>query len=141
MAGDRDVHLKAAIEAAKQQYDRDNPPGPDALPRDQWQVVPDEGHRAYFTEAEVARGGEIFLPPQEAAAFARELYADPEGFFLPEDALSALSMLSEDMAERVRLLLHETQEQANGRVEEFRARLGTWHVRGSPRDDFPTKDS
>lgn len=142
MSSEHDEQLRAAIEAAKQQYDRDHPPGPDVLPRDQWSVVPeDEGHRPCFSEDEVARASETFLPPEEARAFARELYADEAGFFLPEDALTALSLLSPDVAERVRSLLRETQEQANERIEEFRGRLARWHAQGSPSDDFPVRDS
>jgi hypothetical protein len=132
--------LRAAIQAAKEQFDRDHPPGPDVLPRDQWSVVPDEGHRAYFTEAEIARAGAVFLPPDEARAYARELYAEGGGFFLPEDALSALSLLSAELAERVRGLLRETPEQAQERMEEFRTRLAHWHDQGSPADGFREKD-
>lgn len=134
-----DERLRATIQAEKDQFDRDHPPGPDVLPRDQWTVVPDEGHRAWFTEDEVARSGEVFAPPEEARAFARELYADGTGFFLPEDALTALSLLSAELAERVRMLLAETQEQADERVDEFRRRLARWHAQGSPADDFPEK--
>ncbi|HEX2081703.1 MAG TPA: hypothetical protein VHG08_28625 [Longimicrobium sp.] len=137
----KDEGLRAAIEAGKEQFDRDHPPGPDVLPRDQWKVVPDDGHRAYFTEDEIARAGAVFLPPAEARAYARELYADGSGFFLPEDALSALSLISPELAERVRLLMRETHEQARDRVEEFRTRLALWHDRGSPADGFPDKES
>lgn len=141
MPGDDAERLRAAIEDAKQQYDRDHPPGPDVLPRDQWAVVPgDEGHRAIFTEDEVARAGEVFLPPDEARAFARELYEDEVGFFLPDDALTALSLLSAEVAERVRLLLRETRQQADARVEEFRGRLARWHAQGSPRERFPARE-
>jgi hypothetical protein len=135
-----DESLQAAIEAAKREYDRNNPPGLDVLPRDDWSAVPDdEGHRAYFTEAEVARSGEVFLPADAARAFARELYESEGGFFLPEDALSALSLLSDDLAQRVRLLLRESPEQASERIEEFRSRLARWHDQGSPMDGFPEK--
>lgn len=133
--------MQSAIEQGRRQYDIENPPGPDVLPRDQWAAVPDdEGHRPYFTEDEVARSGELFSPPEEARAFAHDLYAQEVGFFLPDDALSALSLLSEDLAERVRLLLRETQEQASDRVEEFRRRLTIWHARGSPGDEFPQRE-
>jgi hypothetical protein len=138
MNGSERDALQAAVEAAKRRYDEENPPGPDVLPRDQWQVVPDAGHRPYFTEKEVARAGSLFLPPDESAAFARALYEE-EGFFLHEDHLSALSLLSEDLAERVRVLLQETAEQAKERVEEFRQRLAAWHAGGSPHDEFPQR--
>lgn len=142
MQKDRDDEgLRAAIHAAKEQFDRDHPPGPDVLPRDQWSVVPDEGHRASFTEDEIARAGAVFLPSDEARAYARELYAEGGGFFLPEDALSALSLLSTELAERVRGLLRETREQAQERMEEFRTRLTHWHDRGSPADGFPARES
>jgi hypothetical protein len=135
-----DEQLRTAIRAAKEQYDRDNPPGPDVLPRDQWIAVPaDEGHRAYFTEDEVARSSEVFVSPPEARAFARELYAEEAGFFLPEDSLTALALLSPELAERVRLLLRETHEQARQRVEEFSERLTRWHAQGSPAEGFPEK--
>lgn len=140
MAGGRDEGLRAAIEAAKQQYDRDNPPGPDVLPRNQWQVVPDPGHRACFTESEVAQAGAVFVSPAEAAQFARELYADegPEaGFVLPEEVLNSLALLSESLAERVRMVLNETPEQAQARIGGFRERLARWRAQGSPPDDFP----
>lgn len=133
--------LRAAIQAGKEQFDRDHPPGPDVLPRDQWRVVPDDGHRACFTEDEIARAGAIFLPPAEARAYASALYAESGGFFLPEDAISALSLLSPELAERVRLLMRETHEQARNRVEEFRTRLAHWHDQGSPADGFPEKES
>lgn len=133
-----DEVLRAAIEEGKGRYDQENPPGSDVLPRNQWSASPDaEGHRPYFTEEEVARGGELFVPPGEARAFARELYESEDGFFLPHDSLSALSMLSDELAERVRLLLRETPEQAKERLEEFRRRLADWHAQGSPPDDFP----
>jgi hypothetical protein len=134
-----DESLRAAIQAAKDQFDRDHPPGPDVLSRDQWTVVPDDGHRAWFAEDEVARGGEVFVSPEQARAFARELYAEETGFSLPEDNLTALSLVSVYLAERVRVLLRETQEQADERVEEFRRRLARWHAQGSPADDFPEK--
>lgn len=140
MARHGDEQLRAAIQAAREQYDRDHPPGPDVLPRDQWTAVPDEGHRAWFTEDEVARAGEMFLPAAEARAFARELYADETGFFLPEDVTTALSLLSPELAERVRRLLRETPAQADERIEEFRGRLAHWHAHGSPRDGFPAID-
>jgi hypothetical protein len=140
MRTDRDdEQLRAAIQGAKDQFDRDHPPGPDVLPRDQWTVVPDQGHRACFTEDEIARSGEVFVPPEEARAFAHELYAEETGFFLPEDTLSSLSLLSDELAERVRLLLRETHEQSRKRVEEFRGRLARWHDQGSPADGFPEK--
>lgn len=140
MDGDAE-RVRAAIQAGKEQFDRDHPPGPDVLPRDQWRVVPDDGHRGYFTEDEIARAGAVFLPPAEAREYARELYAEGGGFFLPEDALSALSLLSAELAERVRLLLRETHEQARERVEEFRTRLAHWHDQGSPADGFPERGS
>lgn len=134
--------LRAAIEAGKRKYDEENPPGPDVLPRDQWHAIPDEeGHRPYFTEDEVARSGEVFLPANEARAFAHELYAEETGFFLPEDALSALALLSDEVAERVRLLLRETPEQASVRMAEFRHRLAGWHASGAPREDFPGRQT
>jgi hypothetical protein len=132
--------LRAAIDAAKRQYDEENPPGPDVLPRDQWHASPDAGHRPYFTEEEVARAGSMFLPRDEAASFARELYEDEGGFFLHEDHLSALSLLGEDVAERVRLLLRETAENALERVDDFRNRLAAWHADGSPREAFPQRE-
>jgi hypothetical protein len=137
-----DEVVQAAIEAGKRRYDQEHPPGPDVLPRDQWSAAPDEdGHRPYFTEDEVARSGEVFLPPEEARAFARDLYGEEGGFFLPEDALSALSLLSDELVERVRLLLRETHEQAVERVGEFRGRLERWHAEGSPPDDFPQRET
>lgn len=132
--------VRAAIEAGKREYDRTNPPGPGVLPRDQWQVVPDdEGHRPYFTEEEVARGAEAFLPKEGARAYAGEVYADEIGFCFPEDLLSAIALGSPELAERVRVLLRETPEQARTRMEEFRARLDAWHAEGAPVDGFPEK--
>jgi hypothetical protein len=140
MAPDEHDALRAAVEAAKREHDRANPPGPDVLPRDQWQVVPDAGHRTYFTEEEVARAGEFFVSPVEAREFARDLYqcerADG-GFALPEDLLSAMGLLSGEFFERVRLVLNESREQADARTAEFRERLARWHAEGSPR--FPER--
>jgi hypothetical protein len=136
--------LRAAIETAKREYDRANPPSPDVLPRDQWQAVPDAGHRTQFTEEEVARAGELFVSPAEARAFARELYSgddQDEGFALPEDLLSAMSLLSDALAERVRALLNESHEQARVRTEEFLARLARWHAEGSPHGGFPDRSA
>jgi hypothetical protein len=136
--------LRAAIEAAKREHDRVNPPGPDALPRDQWKAVPDAGHRTHFTEDEVARAGELFVSPAEARAFARELYAGEdqnEGFALPEDLLSAMSLLSDALAERVRTVLNESHGQARVRMEEFRVRLARWHAEGSPHGGFPDRSA
>ncbi|HYR10921.1 MAG TPA: hypothetical protein VEQ60_24285 [Longimicrobium sp.] len=132
--------LLEAIEGERRRYAAGQESGDDVLPRDQWQVLRDEGHRGHFTEEEVARAGEAFLPPDEAAEFARELYAEVDpgaGIFFPEEMLSALSLVSEEMTERVRALRGETAEEATGRVEAFRRRVALWKAQGSPRDDFP----
>lgn len=135
--------LRRAIEAERQRYaagqQSSSRPG-HVLPDDQWQVLQDEGHRGHFTEEEVAKAGEVFVTPDEAAAFARDLYADPDpgaGIFFPEEMLSALSLLSEELAERVRVVRGESPEEAAGRVEVFRRRVGLWQLQGSPRDRFP----
>lgn len=110
------------------------------LPHTHWQILEDEGHRGYFTEEEVAKAGEVFVPSDEAAVFARDLYAEPDpgaGIFFPEEMLSALSLLSQELAERVRGLRGESPEEAAGRAEVFRRRLALSQAQGSPRDRFP----
>jgi hypothetical protein len=132
--------LRQVIEAERQRYAAEQKSGQDVLPSSQWQVLQDEGHRGHFTEEEVARAGELFVSSDEAAAFAREVYADTDpgaGIFFPEEMLSALSLLSEDLAERVRVLRRESPEEAAGRVLVFQRRLALWQAQGSPRDGFP----
>lgn len=126
--------LREAIEGERRRYAAGQASGDDVLPRDQWHVLQDEGHRGHFTEEEVARAGEVFLPADEAAEFARELYAESDpgaGIFFPEEMLSALSLVSEEMAERVRVLRGETADEAAARAEGFRRRVALWKARGS----------
>lgn len=132
--------LHEAIEAERRRYAAEQRSGNDVLPRDQWKVLEDEGHRGHFTEEEIARAGEVLLPSNEAAEFARELYAETDpgaGIFFPEEMLSALSLVSDELAERVRVLRGESPEEAAGRMEVFRRRLALWQAHGSPRDNFP----
>lgn len=133
--------LRRAIEAERARYAAEQQSWPgEVVPHTHWQVLQDEGHRGYFTEEEVAKSGEVFVPSDEAAEFARELYAEPDpglGIFFPEEMLSALSLLSEELAERVRVVLDESPEEAAARVEVFRQRLALWQAQGSPRDHFP----
>ncbi len=56
--------------------------------------------------------------------------------FFPVEMLSALSLLSEELAERVRVVRGESPEEAPGRVEVFRRRLGLRQLQGSPHDRF-----
>jgi hypothetical protein len=133
--------LRRLIQAERERYAEGGTDAPGAIPPDDWTLLPDEGHRAHFTEEEVARAGELFLSPVAARAFALDLYSESDpgaGIFFPEEMLSALSLLSADVAERVRLLLRESPEEAQRRVECFRRRVAFWQANGSPPDSFPS---
>ncbi len=95
--------------------------------RFKWEVVPGEGHRGLFSQEEVEQALQLLVSRDDAGAIADELYGDPNpglGIFFPGDLLSALSLVSDDVARRVQMALRETPEHAARRVAQFRKHLG-----------------
>ena len=83
-------------------------------------VSPD--FRAVFRQAEVTAALAFLTPNQEEAArIAAQLYAEAGEPWVPAgDLLSALSLVSDDAAARVRTLLGETRAEEAKRLAAFR---------------------
>lgn len=90
------------------------------------QFVSAEGDTMYFTRDEVARALLFFVTKDEAEQAATELYAvDPKvsGVMFDANLISALEMLSPEVAERIARQMNESPEEAEERRAQFRALL------------------
>lgn len=85
--------------------------------------------RDHISRDEMVRAMMLLSESREnAERIANEMYDDPaDGFGIAGDFSSALSSLSDDAAERVRVLLGETEAEARARLADFLAR--TPHAR------------
>jgi hypothetical protein len=86
------------------------------------------GHSSIFTRAEVREALGVLASPEEADAITATLYDDPDPGpdFFYGDLLTALAIISESAAQRVRELLSETEAEEAERIARFRReyRLG-----------------
>lgn len=82
------------------------------LTPEQWNSVPNADHTALFSRDEVFAALQQFVPADEAAAIADDLYgADRKpGVFFFGELLTALSTLSESAAARVRAVVHDPRK-------------------------------
>ena len=84
------------------------------------------GHSSIFTRAEVREALGILASPEDADAITAAIYDDPDPSpdFFYGDLLTALSILSESAARRVRNLLSETEAEEAERIARFRREYG-----------------
>jgi hypothetical protein len=84
------------------------------------------GHSLIFTRAEVREALGILASPEDADAITAAIYDDPDPRpdFFYGDLLTALAILSESSAQRVRDLLSETQAEEAERIARFRREYG-----------------
>lgn len=93
------------------------------LTPEQWSAVERNDHASLFTRDEVRRALALLAPPEDVDTILEQIYAEegePGAIFFYGDLLTALSLLSESAAERVRALLHETDAQSEARIARFR---------------------
>ena len=99
------------------------PVGWSNLTPEQWSAVERNDHASLFTQDEVRRAVTVLAPPEDVDTILEQIYAEegePGAVFFYGDLLTALSLLSESAAERVRARLHETEAEAEARIAKFR---------------------
>jgi len=88
---------------------------------------PSRGHLDEFTQDEVRRAFELFMPPDQAAALAENLYVNWDhglGWIFPERLLFALAIVADGGEERVRPLLNLPHEALLEAVTALKAERG-----------------